>query len=510
MSPQQRAGAAATPADDVYALGTLLYELVSARPPFSASATDDELRREPPPLETPHATPAPLRSLITSMLARDPRERPRDMRVVVEKLRAIEIDLSGATAPATRPADVRLEPPPRVPEADIVPPPASDVRLQPPPRVGGTGPAALPRPAPPSAARGDAVGSQSLLRAALLGGLILAAVFVVLVLPRFARTPPPPVSSTPEAQAGAPEKIPPEAVTPDAVTPANAPLETTPPPPEAPPPRREAPPTPEPLRAEQSPRPAPRPRERNTPARDAGAEDAERRTREFAAAMSEAQAALAREDWPAARPGLARASALQPGSPAVADLRRRIEEGERTAALAQQREAARAFEAKEDWRRALAEYEAALRLDPAVAFAREGQRRTAARASLAERLDYHIAHPLRLAADAVAREAEVLLQEAREIDAPGPRHRQQIASLEEALDRILTSVPVVIESDEKTDVVVHKVGRLGTFARKVLELRPGTYMVVGTRSGFRDVRRRLVVEPNGPPPPLVVRCEEEI
>ena len=58
--------------------------------------------------------------------------------------------------------------------------------------------------------------------------------------------------------------------------------------------------------------------------------------------------------------------------------------------------------------------------------------------------------------------------------------------------------------------MVHKVGRLGTFTRKVLELRPGTYMVVGTRSGFRDVRRQLVVEPSGPPPPLVVRCEEEI
>ena len=53
-------------------------------------------------------------------------------------------------------------------------------------------------------------------------------------------------------------------------------------------------------------------------------------------------------------------------------------------------------------------------------------------------------------------------------------------------------------------------GQLGTFARKVLELRPGTYTVVGKRRGYRDVRRQLVVEPEGSPPPLVVRCEEEI
>ena len=71
-------------------------------------------------------------------------------------------------------------------------------------------------------------------------------------------------------------------------------------------------------------------------------------------------------------------------------------------------------------------------------------------------------------------------------------------------------IRVVLESDEKTEVVVHKVGRLGVFARKTLELRPGTYTVVGTRSGYRDVRRQLVVEPKGPPAPLVVRCEEEI
>jgi uncharacterized protein YllA (UPF0747 family) len=226
--------------------------------------------------------------------------------------------------------------------------------------------------------------------------------------------------------------------------------------------------------------------------------------------MSAAQAALEREDWPAARQGLARAATLEPGSPAVADARRRVEQGERTAALAQQREAARAFEAKEDWRRAVAEYEAALRLDPAVTFALEGRTRAASRAELAAKLDFHIAHPLRLATDAVAREAELLLQQAHEVEAPGSRHSQQIASLERALDEVTASVPVVLESDGKTEVVVHKVGRLGVFARKTLELRPGTYTVVGKRSGYRDVRRQLVVEPSGPPQPLVVRCEEEI
>jgi hypothetical protein len=194
----------------------------------------------------------------------------------------------------------------------------------------------------------------------------------------------------------------------------------------------------------------------------------------------------------------------------VADARGRLEEAERTAALARQRELARGYEAKEDWRRALAEYETALKLDATVAFALEGQERTARRAELAERLAYHIDHPLRLATDAVAHEAERLLQQAREIDPAGPRHLEQVAGLERALREVRTPVAVVLESDGQTEVVVHKVGRLGAFERKTLELRPGTYTVVGTRSGYRDVRRQLVVRPAAAPPALVVRCEEAI
>jgi len=324
----------------------------------------------------------------------------------------------------------------------------------------------------------------------------------VLVLPRWAAEPDP--SSSSET---APDESP-VGVDADA-TPDGAGVVESAPAPEASPPPAEATPPPIPALPERA-TPTPGPRAPEPHREDPAAGEVRRRAEEFAAAMSAAQAALEREDWPAARQGLARAAALEPGSPAVADARRRVEQGEKTAALARQREAARAFEVKEDWPRAVTEYEAASRLDPAVTFALEGRTRAALRADLAAKLDYHIARPLRLATDAVAREAELLLQQAREVEAPGPRHRQQIVSLQRALDEATASVPVVLESDGKTEVVVHKVGRLGVFVRKTLDLRPGTYTVVGKRSGYRDVRLQLVVEPNGSPPPLVVRCEEEI
>jgi hypothetical protein len=490
MSPQQRAGAAAEPADDVYALGALLYELLSGRPPFPATATDEVVRAVPAP-SLSASVPGSLRALVASMLAKTVEGRPH-MVAVEETLRHIEEELAPTAPPASRPPDVRLQPPPRVPEVGVSAPPARPSTPVPPP--------------PPS----RPARSLPLSQVALIGFLAVAVLFVVLVLPRLAERP------TPTADAGseAPPPVPAEAVTAAA---APEPEAIPPPRPEAPPARAGRSPVP----AEATPNPRPAPRERvptasearpsAKPSRDPAPDQAGRRAQEeFAAAMSEAQAAFDRGDWPAARQGLARAAALQPGSPAVADARRRIEEAERTAALARQREMARGYEAQEDWPRALAEYEAALKLDPTVAFALEGQERSARRAALAERLDFHIGHPLRLATDAVAHEAEVLLQQAREIDSPGPRHREQVVALEGALVEVRTPVAVVLESDGETQVVVHKVGRLGAFERKTLELKPGTYTVIGTRSGYRDVRRQLVVKPAAAPPPLQVRCEEAI
>jgi hypothetical protein len=69
---------------------------------------------------------------------------------------------------------------------------------------------------------------------------------------------------------------------------------------------------------------------------------------------------------------------------------------------------------------------------------------------------------------------------------------------------------VVLESDAATEVMVYRVGRLGTFTRHELKLKPGTYTVVGSRPGYRDVRLQLVVTPGPPPMPLVIRCTESL
>jgi tetratricopeptide (TPR) repeat protein len=230
----------------------------------------------------------------------------------------------------------------------------------------------------------------------------------------------------------------------------------------------------------------------------------------FRKSMSEGLAALDRNDYGAARESFRRAGELQPGSALPADGLARVDAAEKRVAIAGHRERGAELEAGENWRGAAAEYAAALALEPALKFAQEGNARSLGRADLSERLQYQIDHPDRLSSDQVLEEARELLEEAARTEPAGARHQAQIAQLTKILAVAEVAVRVVLESDRRTEVVVYKVGRLGTFERHELDLRPGTYTVVGTRAGYRDVRKKLVVVAGEQPAPLVIRCTEKI
>jgi len=100
--------------------------------------------------------------------------------------------------------------------------------------------------------------------------------------------------------------------------------------------------------------------------------------------------------------------------------------------------------------------------------------------------------------------------EARELPSPGPVLRSQVAKVEALLATAEKPVRVALESDAATQVVIYRVGALGAFTRREVELPPGTYTVLGTRNGYRDVRQELKVRPGESPAALVVRCEDPI
>jgi len=125
-------------------------------------------------------------------------------------------------------------------------------------------------------------------------------------------------------------------------------------------------------------------------------------------------------------------------------------------------------------------------------------------------LDDYIKDPDRLSAPSVMQKATMLAVSITAMDPIGPRLAGQRDELMRLLKRAATSITVEVISDNMTSVSIYRVGVLGNFTSKRLDLRPGTYVAVGARPGFRDVRLEFRVAPEIEMQPVVVRCEEPI
>ena len=230
----------------------------------------------------------------------------------------------------------------------------------------------------------------------------------------------------------------------------------------------------------------------------------------FRAAMSQALSALDSGQLDDAAKALSEAARLKPGNAAVGDARLRLTAARQQAQLSSlRRQALKAIE-KENWHSAASLYRKALDVDASAAFARTGLTRVRDRLRLHEQLDHYLGDPTRLASAEPLANAEKLLSTAGEAPDSEPRLAEKIRLLNRRVVEARMPLPVRLYSDGETEVVIYHVGRFGRFHDHQLELRPGTYTAVGTRAGYRDVRRVFTVSPGQPPPPIDIRCEEPV
>lgn len=230
----------------------------------------------------------------------------------------------------------------------------------------------------------------------------------------------------------------------------------------------------------------------------------------FNDAMSAGYSALDGERFDEARQAFRRAGSLRDGSGEVTTALQEVETAATAHRLASLKRRGAALEGKEQWQQAVDAYEQAEKLDANVLFAREGLQRSRSRARLDQQFRKAIEQPGRLSDVAVAEATGQLLRQAENITPRGPVLAAQMDRLRTLLRQANTEVTVTLRSDEQTEVTVYKVARLGRFQEKSLTLRPGTYTAVGTRIGYRDVRRNFTVSPDAGQVPVLIACTEPI
>ena len=177
--------------------------------------------------------------------------------------------------------------------------------------------------------------------------------------------------------------------------------------------------------------------------------------------------------------------------------------------VASMRTHAEQLESQERWDEAAALYTAALREDGSLSFAQAGKARAGARARLDHALQALLDHPDRLASADVRDEASGLLDTAQATTPSGPVLRSQIARLQILLPDFEKPVHISLVSDSVTQVAILGVGSFGSFERRDIQLKPGTYTLIGSRVGYRDVRRQLTIAP-GETQTVSVSCYEAI
>ena len=104
MAPEQAAGKPADPRSDIYAVGSIIYEMLTGNPPYDGDNVMEVLHKKanesPKPIrEIRPEVPVAVQILVERAMARQPTDRPQTMAALAEEIRAVASTLHSQTPP---------------------------------------------------------------------------------------------------------------------------------------------------------------------------------------------------------------------------------------------------------------------------------------------------------------------------------------------------------------------------------------------------------------------------
>jgi len=183
---------------------------------------------------------------------------------------------------------------------------------------------------------------------------------------------------------------------------------------------------------------------------------------------------------------------------------------EETVLVGSLKKRAETLSSNEQWQEALTTYKQILTIAPNALFAVNGRKLANTRVELDRALQGTLTNPGRLQEEPQLEAAQRLLDYAQQFTPASNRLKNQTDQLASLIARASAPVPVIIRSDNMTDIVIYRVGKMGSFYTRQILLKPGSYTVVGSRRGFRDLRTTLEVDPEKAENQLYIACQESI
>jgi tetratricopeptide (TPR) repeat protein len=232
--------------------------------------------------------------------------------------------------------------------------------------------------------------------------------------------------------------------------------------------------------------------------------------RDFQRSMSEAISALNQNKTAQARHALNIAQNLRSDSAAVLDLEQQLRNIEQQAELQRLKMQALKYEKAEQWKKAVETYARVLKIDANTGFAKQGKLRAEKNSELNRQVQTYLLSPDDLQALEHREHARRIYDMAAANSDIGQKFADKTEKLRLLLEVYSRQVTVLVQSDDMTDVMIYRVGRLGHFLEHSIKLHPGRYKAVGTRSGYRDVMLQFTVPMDSEKITLKIYCKEKI
>ena len=226
--------------------------------------------------------------------------------------------------------------------------------------------------------------------------------------------------------------------------------------------------------------------------------------------MSAGFSRLAAKQYEQSRQAFVTAQEIFPKSQEPNDGLLQIHIAQRMDTIDHHKKAATEFEQKEDWPGAINEYESVLKLDETLVFAVNGLLAVKERLELDLALNRFLAQPTLMREDDELASAKTALVSASRYRQPGSLLKQQLSTLSMLITVARIPITIELNSDNKTDVTIYRVGSFGKISNSEVQLYPGDYTIVGKRRGYRDVRFQLTLLAGELVQPIYISCTEKI